>query len=371
MLNPASFHQVVHMTLAAYVATGFAVSAVHAFFLLRDRNNRFHRRALGIALVMACLSIPLQIISGDYSAKVVAERQPVKFAAMEGHYHTEAAASLIIGGIPNDETMTLILIGIVLRGSVFVFRKYDAQDDTTHRRWSTIFGISSFLTPLFLGMTLGALATGDIRVEVGVVTSGFFAGWTSLFAIACGLFAQGLFAFLAATYLTVDTQAQPELQADFRWRALASGLSLAPAAILVFVLARDGAPFIFNGLTSWWAPLLLLCTSIFAIGALVALWLRRFHVARLAAVGQVILILLGWGFAQYPNLVVPDITFTNSAAPAVTLRLVVIALGLGLIILVPSMTYLFYIFKGKGDLLNITRHQRSGGHWRGRQPDRG
>jgi cytochrome d ubiquinol oxidase subunit II len=249
--------------------------------------------------------------------------------------------------------MTLILIGIVLRGSVFMFRKYDAQDDTTHRRWSTIFGISSFLTPLFLGMTLGALATGDIRVENGVVTSGFFAGWTNLFAIACGLFAQGLFAFLAATYLTVDTQDRPELQADFRWRALASGLSLAPAAVLVFVLAREEAPFIFNGLTSWWAPLLLVWTSIFAIGALAALWLRRFFVARLAAVGQVTLILSGWGFAQYPNLVVPDVTFTNAAAPEATLRLVVIALGLGFIILFPSMAYLFYIFKGKEDLLRI------------------
>jgi cytochrome d ubiquinol oxidase subunit II len=249
--------------------------------------------------------------------------------------------------------MTLILIGIVLRGSVFIFRKYDAQDDATHRRWSTIFGISSFLTPLFLGMTLGALASGDIRVEEGVVTSGFFAGWTTPFAIACGLFAQGLFAFLAATYLTVDTQDQPDLQADFRWRALASGLSLAPAAALVFFLAREGAPFIFSGLTSWWASLLLIWTSIFAVGALVALWLRRFRLARLAAIGQVTLILLGWGFAQYPNLVVPDVTFTNAAAPEVTLRLVVIALGLGVVVLLPSMAYLFYIFKGKGGLLKI------------------
>jgi cytochrome d ubiquinol oxidase subunit I len=106
MLNPASFHEVIHMTLAAYVATGFAVAAVHAYFLLKDQTNPFHRRALGIALSLACISIPLQFISGDHSAKVVAERQPVKFAAMEGHYRTESGASLIIGGFPNDETMT-------------------------------------------------------------------------------------------------------------------------------------------------------------------------------------------------------------------------------------------------------------------------
>jgi cytochrome d ubiquinol oxidase subunit I len=106
MLNPASFHEVLHMTLAAFVATGFVVAAVHAFFLLRDRNNFFHRRALGIALAVACLSIPLQILSGDHSARVVGRLQPAKLAAMEADYWTQNGAPLVIGGIPNDETRT-------------------------------------------------------------------------------------------------------------------------------------------------------------------------------------------------------------------------------------------------------------------------
>jgi len=106
MLNPASLHQVLHMTFAAYVATGFAVAAIHAFFLLRDRASLFHRRAFGIALAVACISIPLQVLSGDLSAKRVAELQPAKFAAMEGHYRTESGAALVIAGIPNDSTMT-------------------------------------------------------------------------------------------------------------------------------------------------------------------------------------------------------------------------------------------------------------------------
>ncbi|MGA2544737.1 MAG: cytochrome ubiquinol oxidase subunit I [Verrucomicrobiota bacterium] len=106
MLNPASFHEVLHMTLAAFVATGFAVAAVHAFFLLRDRNSLFHRSALGIALAVACVSIPLQILSGDYSARVVGRLQPAKLAAMEAHYRTQTGAPLLIGGIPNDKTRT-------------------------------------------------------------------------------------------------------------------------------------------------------------------------------------------------------------------------------------------------------------------------
>src|SRR5438094_1614527 len=106
MLNPASLHEVVHMTLAAFVATGFMVAAVHAFFLLRDLSNPFHRTALGLALVVACVAMPLQILSGDLSARSVARLQPAKLAAMEAHYRTQAGAPLIIGGIPQDQTMT-------------------------------------------------------------------------------------------------------------------------------------------------------------------------------------------------------------------------------------------------------------------------
>jgi len=106
MLNPASSGQVVHMLLAAYVATGFVVAGVHAFFLLRDRANAFHRHALGIALGVGALATPLQIASGDVIARMVAQRQPAKLAAMEAHYHTRAAAPLTIGGIPDDAAMT-------------------------------------------------------------------------------------------------------------------------------------------------------------------------------------------------------------------------------------------------------------------------
>jgi cytochrome d ubiquinol oxidase subunit I len=106
MLNKASFHEVLHMTLAAFVASGFAVAAVHAFLLLRDRSNPFHRAALGIALGLACISAPLQILSGDISARAVGRLQPAKLAAMEADYRTETGAPLLIGGIPNDKTRT-------------------------------------------------------------------------------------------------------------------------------------------------------------------------------------------------------------------------------------------------------------------------
>ena len=162
--------------------------------------------------------------------------------------------------------LTAMLIGIVLRGSAFIFRKYDSRSDATQRHWSEVFGVASFFTPFFQGIILGALATGQIRVVNGQVVSGFFAGWLTPFALACGVFALGLFAFLAATYLTLDTQDQPDLQNDFRLRALWSGLALAPIAGVVFLASEQGAPEMYNGLTHWWAPLLLGWTSLMSIG---------------------------------------------------------------------------------------------------------
>jgi cytochrome d ubiquinol oxidase subunit I len=103
MLNPAAFQQTLHMTLAAYTATGFAVAGIHAFLLLFDRENAFHRRALSVALILGVPAAALQPISGDISARQVAAYQPVKLAAMESHFETMAGAPLTIGGWPDPD----------------------------------------------------------------------------------------------------------------------------------------------------------------------------------------------------------------------------------------------------------------------------
>lgn len=103
MFNDAWLSQAIHMTIAAFVATGFAVAGLHALLLLKDHTNKFHRKALKIALAVGAIAAILQPISGDYSAKDVAERQPAKLAAFESHFETSEAAPLIIGGIPDVE----------------------------------------------------------------------------------------------------------------------------------------------------------------------------------------------------------------------------------------------------------------------------
>ncbi len=101
MFNEAWFSQSLHMCVAAFVSTGFAVAGVHALMILRGKNIQFHSKAFKIAAIFGTVAACLQPISGDISAKDVARRQPEKLAAMEAHFHTERNAPLIIGGIPD------------------------------------------------------------------------------------------------------------------------------------------------------------------------------------------------------------------------------------------------------------------------------
>lgn len=103
MLNPSSFSQCLHMTIAAFLAVGFAVAGIHAYFLRRNPDSPFHRKAFAIALSVGAVFSILQPISGDISAKRLAKHQPVKLAAMEAQWETERGAPLRIGGIPDEE----------------------------------------------------------------------------------------------------------------------------------------------------------------------------------------------------------------------------------------------------------------------------
>ncbi len=102
MTTPAAFPQTLHMTLAAYAATGFAVAGIHAWLLRRTPHATFHRKALGIALLVAVPASLLQPLSGDIAAKAVARLQPAKLAAMEGQFTTERGAPLRVGGWPDE-----------------------------------------------------------------------------------------------------------------------------------------------------------------------------------------------------------------------------------------------------------------------------
>lgn len=168
MFNPSSFQQTLHMTIAAYLATAAAVAGIHAFMLLRDRTNVFHQRALSIALVLLAVSAVLQPISGDHSAKVVAEQQPAKLAAMEGHFVTERGAPLRIGGIPDPHAgKTPYAVEIPYALSILAFNDPQAEvkglDAFPRDLWPpTLIVHIAFQVMVGAGMALAALAAWSV-----------------------------------------------------------------------------------------------------------------------------------------------------------------------------------------------------------------
>ena len=243
--------------------------------------------------------------------------------------------------------LAVMLIGIVLRGSAFVFRSHDAQTDDVQRRWSRMFAVGSVVAPVMLGVCVGAVASGSIRVhlDTGRVETNFISQWFEAFPFAIGLWTLALFAFLAAVYLTNETD-ETELREDFRRRALAAGMAVALMALVSFILAERGAPLIRSGLSKeWWSIPFQIATGLFSVGALAAVWKRRYRLARVLAMTQITFIIAGWGLAQFPYLIGPDLTFTNSAAPDNVLRVLIVALAAGALLLFPSLWYLFRFFK--------------------------
>jgi cytochrome d ubiquinol oxidase subunit II len=243
--------------------------------------------------------------------------------------------------------LTGVLIGIVLRGSAFAFRGYGGDRDEIQRRWGRVFAVASLVTPVLLGVAVGAIASGGIgHPPVGPGFSpGYVAPWLTPFALAVGAFTLTCFAFLAAVYLTLEAEDE-NLREDFRRRALAAGAAVGVTAAVALLVARPDAPLMQQGLLrSRWALPFQLCTALAAVSALVALWQRRFHVARLAAAAQVSLILWGWALSQFPYVVPPIVTIGEGAAPPATLRLVLATVVLGALVLIPSLVYLFRVFK--------------------------
>jgi cytochrome bd ubiquinol oxidase subunit II len=241
--------------------------------------------------------------------------------------------------------ITLMLIGIVLRGSAFVFRSYGPRG---RKRWGTTFAIASVMTPLLLGIIIGSIATGAVADAAGKIGGAgtfsevFVRPWAAPFPIATGVFALALFAFLAATYLTVDAE-EDALREDFRRRALAAAVAVFVCAAVALILARSEAPRVAIGVVG--ALLIQAATAVAAITAIAALWRRQYHLARIAAAAQVSLVLWGWLIAQYPYLIPKALTIRDAAAPVVTLRLLLAGLVAGAIVLVPSLRYMLKTFK--------------------------
>lgn len=255
-------------------------------------------------------------------------------------------------GIVLHIPITLLLVGIVLRGSAFVFRSYGTGASAHRQSWGLAFAIASTVTPVVLGVIIGAVASEDVGAAAARIGQASFAEvfvrpWLSAFPIVVGCFALALFAFLAAVYLTIEAT-DDALREDFRQRALLTALAVFVFAGLALILSRSTAPRMTAGvMAAPWSLALHVCTATAAISAITALWYRRYRLARVSAAAQVSLILWGWALAQYPFIIPNTLTIRNAAAPSVTLKLLLIGLSGGAVILIPSLRYLFRMFAGR------------------------
>lgn len=243
----------------------------------------------------------------------------------------------------------LALLGIMLRGASFVFRSYQSRQEQAAAEtsvWGTVFGIASIISPVLLGAAFGVVTEGGVRLsESGQVRLSGPVLWLSPYCLANGMLALSSCAYLAAVYLTNETDGA--LRDDFRVRAIAAGTATAVLAGVVLVLAWREAAWFLGRLMSWRAlPIIALGLVCFA-GSAWSVFDRRYKLSRLFAIGEISLLLLGWGIGQYPYLVYPDMTFAGTAAPTATLRFVILSLPVGGALLLPSLWLLFTVFKSK------------------------
>ncbi len=220
------------------------------------------------------------------------------------------------------------LVGITLRGSAFVFRAYGPQ--RLAARWGAVFGVASVVTPFLLGASLGAVSAGGLRVLAPI-------------SLTMGAIALAVSSYLAAVFLTNETEGS--LREDFRRRALVSGGVVVALAIVALPLARADAPHLTDSLLTLRAAPVILAGALASLVSLAMLLARRYRSARVSAIAQVTLLLLGWGLAQYPYIVYPSITLFSAAAPPSTLRFLLGSLPFGAALLGPSLWLLFRVFK--------------------------
>ncbi|HET8721783.1 MAG TPA: cytochrome d ubiquinol oxidase subunit II [Nitrospira sp.] len=249
--------------------------------------------------------------------------------------------------------LSIMLVGIVLRGTAFAVRTHDISAEakgrsTTPKVWRYVFGGSSVFTPMLLGIALGAVASGRLPMAVspGSFSQRFVFPWLAPFPISVGVLTVTLVAYLAAAYLLVEA-GERGLRNVFARRTVASGVTVLVTGGTAFWLARDGAPEIYAGLTQ--TPIGLLAiglTVAFHTAAISAVWRGRDRAARWFAVGGAVGMLWGWAISQFPFLVEPHLTIAH-ASPPPTLRILLISLVSGSLVLFPLLYYLYRLFKGR------------------------
>ena len=258
---------------------------------------------------------------------------PVAF----GSITSTLAVPLFIGGI-----------GIILRGTAYALRS-GAASPREQRRIEVLFACSSILTPFALGAVIGGIASG--RVPVGNAEGDLVTSWLNPTSVALGGIAIATSAYLAAVYLAADAVriGKPELEEAFRKRALGMAVVAGAAAIGGLAVVHNDAGRIWDGLTSGSGLVAVILSAVAGAVTIAFVLGRRYGPARVTAATAVAAIVAGWGLAQRPQFL-PGLTIEQAAAGRSVLIATLVALGLGALILLPSLGLLYsLLLRGRFD----------------------
>jgi cytochrome d ubiquinol oxidase subunit II len=239
--------------------------------------------------------------------------------------------------------LTLVALGIIARGAAFAFRKV-SHEPGMRRLYGAGFAFSSVATPFFLGTAAGAIAGG--RVPAGIATGHLVTSWLNPTSLVTGVLAVGVTAYLAAAYLCRDAEraGSAELAAAFRRRALITGVVVGGVSLAGLLVLRVDSPGLFNELLGWPAVGLVGLSVIAGLASLALLAARAFLAVRVTASLAVAGVLWAWAVAQYPVLL-PGVTVADAAATDAVLGASLGALGVGAVLLVPSLWWLYRLFQ--------------------------
>ena len=234
--------------------------------------------------------------------------------------------------------LLLALLGIVLRGASFAFRKFSATLGQA-RFFGVIFATSSILTPFFLGTVAGGIASGRVPADG---TGDRWSSWLNATSLFGGVIAVGTCAFLAGTFLVADAQrgGHERMAEELRTRALWVGAVTGAVVFAALWPLHEDAPTLSEGLTGRAAPLIVV-SALAGAATLWLLWRRRYAVARFTAVAAVAAVVSGWGVGQYPWLLVDEVRIADAGGASATLQALLVAVGLAVVVVLPPLAYLF------------------------------
>jgi cytochrome d ubiquinol oxidase subunit II len=239
-------------------------------------------------------------------------------------------------------------LGIILRGTAYALRSGTASM-REQRRVEVAVAVSSILTPFALGAVVGGIAS--LRVPVGNAQGDLVTSWLNPTSILIGVLAVVTAAYLAAVYLAADAirLGRPDLAAAFRARALVTAVVAGAVAVGGLVIVHNDAEHLWDGLTSGSGAVAVIVSVLAGVATLALVWLGRFEPARLSASVAVAAIIAGWALAQRP-LLLDGLTVEDAAAGRSVLIAVIVAIGLGALLLVPSLALLYgLLLRGRFD----------------------